>query len=289
MSIDNTLLLERNKLLQQGLRELSKTDLIIDGIHGPKTITAFKKFGDLINFKFDSEPTAIEGPLAEKVHEFACSRYATDKDFTELAKSLAVPESYMRAVAEVETRDHAFLVDGRCTILFERHKFNQYLTAALKSADTLLRVSKTIGLVKANAEEVMSRIREVYPNICSKSPGGYKGKEAEYPRLDAAKLLDLESAFKSASWGRFQIMGFNHMLAGYSSAVEMAMAYEYSEVAQLKSLATFIKAQPAMLSALRARNFAKFAELYNGKDYAKNNYDGKMDAAERKWAKALAA
>ena len=28
----------------------------------------------------------------------------------------------------------------------------------------------------------------------------------------AAKLLDLESAFKSASWGRFQIMGFNHQM-----------------------------------------------------------------------------
>lgn len=282
--------LEYNKLMQSGLRELSTTDLLIDGVLGAKSLAAFKKFGDIIGYKFDKEPTSISGPLADKVHEFSCSRYATDADFVRMAKSLAVPESYLRAVAEVETMGNAYLVDGRCTILFERHKFNTYLTAATHAdKEVSARVAKVLGITETAPATVMAKLREKYPNICSVTAGGYVGKAGEYPRIDQAKLFDLESAYRSASWGRFQIMGFNHKLAGYNSAVEMALDYERSEVAQFESLVKFIQNQPNLLKALRARDFATFASGYNGSAYKINKYDTRMDAAEVKWAKALAA
>jgi N-acetylmuramidase len=56
----------------------------------------------------------------------------------------------------------------------------------------------------------------VFPEISSRhwNRALYRGGEREYPRLMKAMLLDRAAALKSASWGRFQVMGFNHSLAG---------------------------------------------------------------------------
>lgn len=285
----NTTVIENNKLIQSGLRELSRTNLVVDGVIGSKTLAAYVKFADSIDFKFEKEPVSVEGPLADRILDFAGKRYAVAADYTRLAEKLGVPESYVRAVAEVETRDHAYLVDGRTTILFERHKFDGFLKAELGIPKELERIAKFIGMEGKSASVVLAAVRGAHPDICNPTSGGYKGLAAEYPRLDKARTIDQEIAFKSASWGRFQIMGFNHSLAGFDTAVEMAIAYEESEVNQLNSLADFIIAQPNMLRALKRRDFATFAKLYNGSAYAKNKYDVKMASAEERWAKSLMA
>jgi hypothetical protein len=41
----------------------------------------------------------------------------------------------------------------------------------------------------------------------------------------------------------------------------------------------FIKINPGMLAALRAKDWAKFAKLYNGPEYMKNNYHTKLALA----------
>lgn len=289
MAANDLLQVEYNKLLQCALRELTQTNLVIDGVIGKKSLSCFKAFGASIGYIFEKEPTSIDGELGEAVYSLGKARYATSQDYTALAGRLSVPESYIRAVAEVETRDHAFLVNGKTTILFERHKFNLYMAQALKDKNGLEHARRVLAMPEANAAEIMNVLRKRHPDICSAKSGGYLGGMSEYNRLEKARMYSQEAAFKSASWGRFQIMGFNHELAGYKTATDMVFMYEYSEKNQLDSLATFIISQPDMHRALKARDFAKFASLYNGKAYAENKYDIKMDQAEIKWAKALAA
>lgn len=281
--------IEKNKLIQSGLRELSRTNLVIDGIIGSKSLEAYVAFAEFIDYPIEKNPTRIEGELATKILNFASARYAVDSDYVKLAARLKVPVSYIRAVAEVETRDHAYLVDGRTTILFERHKFDNFLGNELKNASELARIAKQVQMEGKGAAEVLNAVRGAYPDICNPKPGGYVGLAGEYPRLERARQIDQEIAFKSASWGRFQIMGFNHKAAGYATATDMAIDYEVSEVNQLNSLGTFIINDPALHAALKRRDYAEFARRYNGAGYAKNKYDVRMAEAEARWAKAITA
>ncbi|MDD4881534.1 MAG: N-acetylmuramidase domain-containing protein [Gallionellaceae bacterium] len=52
-----------------------------------------------------------------------------------------------------------------------------------------------------------------HPDISNSLSGGYGKFSAQYGKLERAFNLDPEAALKSASWGRFQIMGNNHQAA----------------------------------------------------------------------------
>jgi len=151
------------------------------------------------------------------------------------------------AVLSVETSGCGFLADRRPKILFERHIFSG-LTAGAYDASN--------------------------PDISSPTPGGYgPGGSNQYARLQAAMELNQEAALKSASWGLGQIMGENYSPAGFSDVDSMVSAMVSSEDAQLQAMAAFISAQ-GMAQALQNQDWAGFARLYNGPNYAANNYDG---------------
>ena len=88
--------------------------------------------------------------------------------------------------------------------------------------------------------------------------------------------IDPECGMKAASWGLFQIMGFNHAAAGHPDIHSFVDAMKKSEGEQLLAFARFAAADKAMLSALQAKDWAAFAERYNGRAYKKNNYDAKL-------------
>lgn len=164
----------------------------------------------------------------------------------------------VRAVALVETRSKAFLADGRPNILFERHKFHQF---------------------------TQGRYAEAFPGISNPVPGGYGASGAwQHERLGLAAGRDREAALKSASWGMFQIMGFNHALADHSTIQRFVNAMYAGEPEHLAAFVALIKndrrKHPAtritMAQALRAKDWASFAYLYNGSDYRTNQYDTKM-------------
>jgi N-acetylmuramidase len=86
------------------------------------------------------------------------------------------------------------------------------------------------------------------------------------------------------SWGKFQILGSNHKACGHATVQSFVKAMTTSEREHLRAFATFVAANPAMLTALRQKDWAGFAKRYNGPDYAKFNYDQKMRDAYRKFA-----
>jgi len=107
---------------------------------------------------------------------------------------------------------------------------------------------------------------------------GYGNQIVEIQRLDLAGSLDRDAALQSASWGAFQIMGFNYKLCGFNTVQEFINAMYKGEGTQLLAFINFVKSKK-LDDELRDKDWAKFAYYYNGSGYAINKYDEKMKAA----------
>lgn len=185
----------------------------------------------------------------------------TEADIYNASISLDVPTAVVKAFKEVESRGNGFLPDGHPVILFERHVMYQ-------------RVKAKFGLAQADG------MAATYPDIINPKPGGY-GKESEQPgRMDkAAKLIDRECALESASWGLFQVMGYHWKALGYQSLQAFVNAMFRSEGDQLEAFVRFVKINPAILRALKAKDWDAVARGYNGPNYRDNDYHTKLAAA----------
>jgi hypothetical protein len=204
-------------------------------------------------------PPAIPHTLAIKLPTQKPVSTITDSRYENAAKRLKVEVAAIKAVAEVETKGSGFLADGRPTILFERHYFRRFTSGAFDESN---------------------------PVVSNKDAGGYgAGGDNQYAKLDQAYALNQDAALKSASWGRFQIMGANYSQAGYSSVSEFVSSQLESADNHLDAFTTFIEKDKGLLNALRDKDWTKFARGYNGKDYWKNDYDSKMKAAYEKFSK----
>jgi len=107
----------------------------------------------------------------------------------------------------------------------------------------------------------------------------YKGGVEEWDRLNRAIEINEDAALCSASFGMFQLMGYQHLKCGCDSVQDFASKMEESEVSQLTLFANFLKSNPAMLKALSNHDWVSFARLYNGPTYAQNRYDDKLAKA----------
>lgn len=269
-------------LIQRSLREVIDTTIKVDGVWGNASKGALLKYQAMFGV---DESNAIKLLLA-----YASKRFVTDDTITAIAASLGVKESYIRAVAEVESNGASFLPDGRVKVLFERHKFYKYLREAMVSSQSSREsVASTLGLpASSSVDTLVDALNKRYSDIFNPTRGGYIGGAAEWDRLGKAMSLCIDPAFMSASYGGYQIMGFNHKYCGYDTAREMVVDFASSENTQFIAVGKFIKANPTMHNALRKGDWATFAAGYNGSSYKDYNYDTKLQAAEAKWANILA-
>lgn len=176
---------------------------------------------------------------------------------SEVTDRLRIGAAELWAVLNVETRGCGFLQDRRPDILFERHIFSR---------------------------ETGHRFDAAHPDISNQQQGGYgAGGAAQYPRLARAIALDRSAALDSASWGIGQVMGFNAKIAGYADVETMVTAMTQSENDQLQAFAGEV-VHNGLDKALRAHHWAQFALGYNGKAFAKNKYDIRLEAAFQKYA-----
>ena len=182
---------------------------------------------------------------------------------TGLARALATigfapaDAAYLWTVIEVETsgvtQGFGFRFDPRPHILFERHKFRDF----------------TGGRFDAQAPDI------------SGPAGNYGSTQSQYDRIDraiglcVAAGLGPEPALQSASWGIGQVMGFNHVAAGYASAEALAAGMTDGEDLQLLAMANFLE-DANLARHLRDRDWRKFAIGYNGPAQWKNQYEVKL-------------
>ncbi len=79
----------------------------------------------------------------------------------------------------------------------------------------------------------------------------------------ASRLAGREPACRSASFGGPQIMGFNHGVIGYASAVALFEAFARSERWQVCGFFDFCRAKD-LLEAIKRQQWLEFATTYNG-------------------------
>lgn len=182
----------------------------------------------------------------------------TEKDFKEAAAIIGCDVATIKAVADVESAGSGFLPDGSPKILFEGHIFHRYTNGRFSKNPDLADIS--------------------YPKWTRKH---YLGGIREYERFKRAKELDAVAAIQSCSWGKFQIMGFNHARCGYDDIFEFYFMMGTTEGAHLRAFVNFVKSIGAD-DELRRKDWVAFAQLYNGPQYYKNKYDLKLARAYRK-------
>lgn len=184
----------------------------------------------------------------------------TQAQYEQAAKEIGIDVAFIKAIEKLESRGAGFLPNGLPTILFERHQFFKHLSKQRGAAFTMQ----------------VSRER---PDICNRTPGGYLGGRRELTRHRDAIRINETAALMAASYGRYQIMGFNHELCGFKNVKDFVLFMEESEYNHLICLLRFIKNNPTALKAAKELNFAKFAAAYNGIAYRKNKYDTKLQKA----------
>jgi len=102
-------------------------------------------------------------------------------------------------------------------------------------------------------------------------------KLARQIQFDRAALLNSSNAYASASWGLFQIMGFNYKICKYTSAVSMATNLRSAIEPNVKAFCHMVS-NMGLVDILQNHEWAKFARVYNGPGYKLNHYDTKLAA-----------
>lgn len=174
----------------------------------------------------------------------------SDEAFQKAADELNIEVAKIKAVSAVESRHSGFLNSGEPKILFEAHWFSRFTD---------------------------NRFDNSHPNISSPTWNRslYEGGQEEHERLQKAVELDREAALKSASWGKFQIMGFHWPTCGYESLQDFINAMYESEEAHLEAFVGFIKNE-GLAEPLCDNRWSDFARIYNGSSFRQNNYAKRM-------------
>lgn len=172
------------------------------------------------------------------------------------ASLLGCRPAAVRAVCDIEAPGGGFLPDGRPKILFEAHVFYRLTKGAHGRSN-------------------------ISSPTWDRSLYGAAGAH-QYDRLEVARQLDNEAALKSASWGMFQILGENHVAAGYDTVESFVDAMHESEGKHLAAFVEFCLHNKIARYLREPPDFASFARRYNGPGYAANGYHTKLAAAYAK-------
>lgn len=228
-----------------------KNNLVVDGVVGLKSWSAIlEKSKSLFS---------------------ANSKLLSEQNLIDFSNQFNLELAVVKAVNEVESNGKGFLVDGRPKILFEGHIFWRELEKRGIDPKTYL---------NSNTQDILfEKYTKKY----------YVGGSAEYLRLEKARNLAqdkkiIDAANSSASWGLFQIMGFNALSIGYNSINEFVEKMNQNEGEQLKAFGLFLQ-KNNLISVLRNKNWASFALKYNGPAYKTNKYDEKLMRAYLKYSR----
>ena len=192
------------------------------------------------------------------------SKKLTIEQIQQQAEKLGIETAALQAIHEVECRGSGFNPDNTPVILFERHVMRQRLIANKRDFDL------RIMLIER-------------PDLCNKSSGAYGLYSAQHGRLAAAAEYHRESALESCSWGIGQVMGYHWQSLGYISLQAFINAMYKDEASQLDAMCRYITVNN-LVNTLKSKDWKAFALGYNGKAYAKNNYDIKLANAYKKFA-----
>lgn len=187
----------------------------------------------------------------------------SEQRFIDSAKRIGCSIAAIKSVAEVETKGGGFLPNGDPTILFEPHIFwKELIKKGIKPEDH----------VKGN-EDIL------YPKWDASKYGPISN---QHNKLRKAILINRDAALSSASWGMFQIMGFNWSMCGVKSLQEFINAMYKDEDGHIDMFDDYI-CNAHLNDELVRLDWDAFALGYNGPMYRKNDYANKLAKAYSKF------
>lgn len=180
-----------------------------------------------------------------------------DYDLPRIGHIIGVGEDEIHTVMDVEAAGGGFDHQGRPKMLRETHIFWRELGPGRKRDE-----AASIGL--ATPRWVRNYPRDSYD--------------------DLRKMMEIDetAALRSCSWGLGQVMGFNHLAAGFGTVQKMVLAMMNDEAAGLEAMISFIK-NNGLDDELRRHDWTGFARGYNGAGYAKNRYHLKLASRFAFW------
>jgi hypothetical protein len=190
----------------------------------------------------------------------------TEQDYIDAAHHLGCKVAAIKAVAEVESSGSGYLSTGELVILFEPHVFWKRL--------------QKYGIDPA-------KVLAEHPDMSDILYQKFKGHSGEHPsqqwgRLNRAAQIHMKAAYESASWGKFQVMGFNCRSCGWDNVFDMVKAYQEGEKYQLLGFVDLVM-DFGLGGVLVREDWVAFAKGYNGPAYKTNRYDEKLAAAFKKY------
>lgn len=186
----------------------------------------------------------------------------TFQDYQTAAETLRCETAIIQAFGNVEAPKGGFTEDDNLAFLFEPHIFWKRLKKAGLDPEKLIKQCPEFSTFLYpiwNSKK--------YPKTLSARIEQFKQATAIHPRI----------AGESTSWGKFQIMGFNHKFIGFDTLIAMLASFNQSEANQLNGFVKYIF-NAGLDDELRAKAFKLLARAYNGEFYWKNQYDKKIEA-----------
>jgi hypothetical protein len=161
-------------------------------------------------------------------------------DFEAVAAQLGCEVEAVQAVVQVESGSvGAFGATSKPTILFEPHIFSRRTNRAYDAS---------------------------HPNISYRSWDASKyprTQDGRWAQLREAYAVDPQNAVASASYGLFQIMGFNHAACGFPDPKSFVADMAKSQARQLAAFANFVRSNN-LADELVRKDWEGFAGGYNG-------------------------
>ncbi len=158
----------------------------------------------------------------------------TNSDLSEAAAVMRCDMAIIKTIVEVEGRHSGFLSTYEPLLWFHKDVFSR----------------RTQG--------VYDRIA---PDISNPEPGEFGPVSIQHDRLHKAAWLDRNAALMSASWGKFQLMGYNYALAGYYSLQDFVSAMYKSEGEHLLAFIQYLT-NLSLDEDLRNKDWETFAFKY---------------------------
>ena len=207
----------------------------------------------------------------------------TEAEWEELAEELSCEANAVKAVTQVEAGGKGgFDAANRPVILFERHQFSKYSARKFDNDYPFISSKKPYLRIRGKDRKIIPEREIEFKSLKKKSQLATSNyyppdSNSNYIRLSKAYLLDKTAALKSASWGMFQVMGFNHATCGFNSVDAFVAAMATSEKEQVRAFATFIKSNKKLAKAIKEKDWLTFAINYNGAQ--QEGYDVQMKKA----------
>jgi hypothetical protein len=233
----------------------------------PGDLTATGQVDTARQFLANSTPIVFENDLTGALPSpLPSPPKLSESDFERAAAAIGSEVSAIKAVARVESGGRSgYSGDGRPVIRYELHVFDKLTGGVYRTTHPYLSISEHNWRTGNRYHDGTQHTEwSLMYNAMILRDGNGRRRTSE--------------AWQSASWGMFQVMGSNFSSVGWTTIDSFVSDMFQSEGNQLRAFSGYIRSRH-LAPALRNHNWTLFASVYNGADFAANNYDWQMGAA----------